>query len=55
LRGGQGPAKRAEAEHDGWHAAGNEEKYLAASSMVEALRRQLQRLEAAAPPANRAR
>jgi len=41
---------RAQAERDGWYAAGNEEKTLAASSMVEALRLQLERLEAAARP-----
>src|SRR5919206_252523 len=31
----------AQAERQGWHAAGNEEKYLAAAAMVEALRLQL--------------
>jgi hypothetical protein len=38
---------RALAERDGWHAAGNQEKYLAASAMVDALRLQLGKLEAA--------
>ena len=38
---------RSLAERDGWYAAGNQEKYLAACSMVEALRLQLGRLEAA--------
>ena len=43
----------AQAERDGWHAAGNEEKYLVACAMFDALRLQLQRLEAAArAPAN---
>ena len=47
---------RAEAERDGWHAAGNEEKYLAACAMFDALRLQLERLEAAArTPANQLR
>ena len=39
----------AQAERDGWHAAGNEEKYLAACGMFDALRLQLERLEAAVP------
>lgn len=39
---------QAQAERDGWHAAGNEEKYLATCSIVEALKLQLGRLEAAA-------
>jgi hypothetical protein len=41
---------RAEAERDGWHAAGNEAKYLAASSLVEVLREHLRKLEAATRP-----
>jgi len=39
---------RAQAERDGWYTAGNEQKYLAACSVVEALGLQLQRLELAA-------
>ena len=37
---------RAQAERDGWHAAGNQEKYRAACTMVDALRLQLEMLEA---------
>ena len=42
---------RAEAERDGWHAAGLREKYLEAYSMVDALELQLERLRACALPA----
>jgi len=42
---------RAQAERDGWHAAGLSEKYLEAYSMVEALELQLERLRACALPA----
>ena len=38
----------AQAERDGWYAAGNVDKCLAAGHMFEALRRQLERLELAA-------
>ena len=37
---------RAQAERDGWHAAGNAEKYRAACTVVDALRQQLDMLEA---------
>ena len=40
---------RAESERDGWHAAGNEEKYRAACTLVDALRLQLDMLELARP------
>jgi hypothetical protein len=38
----------AQAARDCWHAAGNEQKCLEAGYIVEALRRQLERLELAA-------
>ena len=37
----------AQAERDGWHAAGNVDRCLTAGYMLEALRLQLQRLELA--------
>lgn len=42
---------RAETERDAWRAAGVQEKYLEACSMVEALGLQLDRLRASALPA----
>ena len=42
---------RAETERDAWQAAGVQEKYLEAYSMVEALELQLDRLRACALPA----
>ncbi len=42
---------RAEIERDAWQAAGLQEKYLEAYSMVEALQLQLDRLHASAVPA----
>ena len=38
---------RAQAERQGWHAAGNEAKYLEAASLVAALGLQLEKLELA--------
>jgi hypothetical protein len=42
---------KAEVERDAWQAAGLQEKYLEAYSMVEALHLQLDRLQASAVPA----
>jgi hypothetical protein len=39
---------RALAERDGWHAAGNEEKYREACSIIRALTEQLEQRELAA-------